>query len=65
MKFTFTYEPTSWNDFYKPYYTINNKRVSKEYFNSMIDICEFKGMRYNSSILVCGSKRYKSTFYYD
>ena len=65
MKFTFTYEPTSWNNFDKPYYTIDNKRVSKEYFNSMIDICEFKGMKYNSSTLVCGSKRYNSTFYYD
>ena len=65
MKFTFTYEPTSWNDFYRPYYTINNKRVSKEYFNSMIDICEFNGMKYNSSILECKSKRYKSTFYYN
>ena len=65
MKFTLTYEPTSWNNFYKPYYTIDNKRVSKEYFNSMIDICEFKGMKYNSSTLVCGSKRYNSTFYYN
>ena len=39
MKFTFTYEPTSWNGFYKPYDTIDNKRVSKDYFNYMIDIC--------------------------
>ena len=65
MKFTFTYEPTSWNVFYKPYYAVDKKRVSKEYFNSMIDICEFKGMKYNSSILECGSKRYKATFYYN
>ena len=65
MKFIFTYEPTSWNDFYKPYYAINNKRVSKDYFNYMINICEFKGMKYNSSMLVCGHKRYKSTFCYN
>ena len=65
MKFTFTYEPTSWNDFYKPYYFIDNRRVSEDYFNSMVDICEFKGMRYTSSMLECESKRYKSIFYYD
>ena len=65
MKFTFTYEPTSWNDTYKPYYFIDNKRVSKDHYYYMIDTCEFKGMRYNSSTLVCGNKRYKATFYYD
>lgn len=65
MKFKFTYEPTSWNDFYKPYYTIDSKRVSKDYFNYMISLCEFKGMKYNTATLVCGNKRYKSTFYYD
>ena len=65
MKFKFTYEPTSWNDFYKPYYAIDNKRVSKDYFNYMIDLCKFKGMKYNTATLVCGNKRYKSTFYYD
>lgn len=65
MKFKFTYEPTSWNDFYKPYYAIDNKRVSKDYFNYMISLCELKGMKYNLATLVCGNKRYKSTFYYD
>ena len=65
MKFTFTYEPTSWNDFYTPYYAIDDKRGSKDYFNYMIDFCEFNGMRYNSSMLVCKNKRYKSTFYYN
>ena len=65
MKFKFTYEPTSWNDFYKPYYAIDNKRVSKDYFNYMISLCELKGMKYNTATLVCGNKRYKSTFYYD
>ena len=65
MKFTFTYEPTSWNNFYKPYYAINNKRVSKDYFNYMINICESKGMEYNSPMLVCENKRYKSTFCYN
>lgn len=65
MKFTFTYELTSWNDFYRPYYAINNKRVSKDYFNNMIAFCELKKMNYNSSMLICGNKRYKSIFYYD
>lgn len=65
MKFTFTYEPTSWNSFFKPYYAIDDKRVSKNYFDYMIDICKFKGMNYNSSMLVCGNKRYKATFYYN
>ena len=65
MKFTFTYEPTSWTNFYKPYYAIDNKRVSEDYFNDMIYICKLKGMNYNSSMLLCGNKRYKSTFYYD
>lgn len=65
MKFTFTYEPTSWNSFYKPYYAIDNKRVSEDYFNDMIYICKLKGMRYNSSSMICGKIRYKSTFYYN
>lgn len=65
MKFTFTYEPTSWNDFYKPYYAINNKRVSKDCFDYMINYCELKRMSYNSSILVCKNNRYKSTFHYN
>ena len=65
MKFTITYEPTSWNNFYKPYYIIDNKRVSKNYFDYMINVCKSKGMKYNSSILVCGNKRYKATFHYD
>lgn len=65
MKFTFTYEPTSWNDFYKPYYAIDNKRVSKDYFNYMVDFCEFEGMKYNSSMLVFKNNRYKSTFHYN
>lgn len=65
MKFTFTYEQTSWNTQYKPYYMIANKRVSKDYFDYMISYCEFKNMRYNSSTLTCKNNRYKSTFYYD
>ena len=65
MKFTFTYEPTSWNDFFKPYYAIDNKRVTKDYFDYMINVCELERMNYNSSTLVCENKRYKSTFYYN
>ena len=65
MKFKFTYEPTSWNDFYKPYYAINNKRVSKDYFDYMINYCELKNMNYNSSSLIIKNNRYKSTFYYN
>ena len=65
MKFTFTYEQTSWNSFYKPYYAINNKRVSKNYFDYMINYCELKNMNYNSSSLIIKNNRYKSTFYYD
>jgi hypothetical protein len=42
MKFIFTYEPTSWNDFYKPYYAIDNKRVSRDYFYYMINYCEIE-----------------------
>ena len=65
MKFTFTYEPTSWNDFYKPYYAIDNKRVTKNYFDYMIDVCELKRMNYNSSILTRKNNRCNATFYYD
>ena len=65
MKFTFTYEPTSWNNFYKPYYAIDNKRVTKDYFNYMINVCELERMNYKSPTLVCKNKRYKSTFYYN
>ena len=65
MKFTFTYESTSWNDCYKPYYLIDNRRVSEGYFNYMISYCEYKRMNYNSSSLITKNNRYKSTFYYD
>ena len=65
MKFTFTYEPTSWNSFYKPYYFIDNRRVSEGYFNYMISYCEFKRMNYNSSSLIIKNNRHKSIFYYD
>ena len=65
MKFTFTYEPTSWNDCYKPYYFIDNRRVSEGYFNYMISYCEYKRMSYNSSSLITKNNRYKSTFYYN
>lgn len=65
MKFTFTYEPTSWNSTYKPYYMIDNKRVTKDYFNYMISYCEFKNMKYNNSTLTCKNNRYKSVFYYN
>ena len=64
MKFTFTYEQTSWNSFYKPYYAINNQRVSKDYFDYMINYCEFKNMNYNSSSLIRKNNRYVSTFHY-
>lgn len=65
MKFTFTYEQTSWNTQYKPYYMIDNKRVSKDYFDDMIIYCKLKKMSYNSSSLVSKNNRYKATFYYD
>ena len=65
MKFIFTYEQTSWNSFYKPYYAIDNKRVSKDYFDYMINYCELKKMNYNSSLLIIKNNRYKSTFYYN
>ena len=65
MKFTFTYEQTSWNSFYKPYYLIDNKRVSKDYFSHMTDVCKLKGMKYNPSTLTSKNNRYKAVFYYD
>ena len=65
MKFTFTYESTSWNDCYKPYFFIDNRRVSGSYFTYMISYCKFKRMKYNSSSLITKNNRYKSTFYYD
>ena len=65
MKFTFTYEQTSCNNFYKPYYAIDNRRVSKGYFDYMISYCEFTKMNYNSSSLIIKNNRYKSIFYYD
>ena len=65
MKFTFTYESTSWNDCYKPYYFINDRRVSGDYFVYMISYCKFTKMNYNNSSLIIKNKRYKSTFYYD
>ena len=65
MKFTITYEQTSWNTQYKPYYMIDNKRVTKDYFDYMISYCELENMKYNSSTLTCKNKRYKATFYYN
>ena len=65
MKFTFTYEQTSWNDCYKPYYTIDNKRVSKNYYYEMISYCESEKMNYNNPSLITKNNRYKVTFYYN
>lgn len=65
MKFTKTYEQTSWNSFYKPYYYINNKRVSIEEFETTITICKLKNMSYNSSYLTHKNNRYKAVFYYN
>lgn len=65
MKFTFTYEPTSRNNFYKPYYFIDNRRVSENYFNDMIYCCKLKNMSYNASSLIRKNNRYISIFYYD
>ena len=65
MKFTFTYKPTSWNNFYKPYCFIDNRRVSEDYFHYMISYCELAKMNYNSPSLIIKNNRHKSTFYYD
>lgn len=65
MKFTKTYKQTSWNSFYKPYYYINNKRVSGEKFEITIMICRFKNMNYNSSYMTNKNNRYKAVFYYN
>ena len=65
MKFTSTYEPTRRNNFYKPYYFIDNRRVSEDYFHYMISYCELTKMNYNSSSLIIKNNRHKSTFYYD
>lgn len=65
MKFKFTYEPTSFNMYYKPYYYVDNKRVSKKDFDNMEEYCRnIANMKYNSSVLITG-KRYKSIYYYD
>lgn len=65
MKFTFSYEQTSWNNFYKPYYAIDNERVTKDYFDYMINKCEFENMSYNTSSLICKNNRYKAEFHYN
>lgn len=65
MKFVKTYEQTSWNSFYKPYFYINNKRVPEEIFEETILICKLKNMSYNSSILAHKNNRYKAVFYYN
>ena len=65
MKFVKTYEQTSWNYCYKPYFYINNKRVSEEDFEETILISKLKCMNYKSSFLTCKGNRYKATFYYD
>ena len=65
MNFKHTYEMTSWNSNYRPYYYIDNKRVSEDTFDYKCNLCNLKGMKYNSSLLVCKGKRYHASFSYD
>jgi hypothetical protein len=66
MKFTKTYLETSFNSCYKPYYYIDNKRVTKEKFDSIENLCRVKGKFYNcASLTTLQNGRYKSTYYYN
>lgn len=65
MQFTKTYTQTSFDNFYRPYYFINNKRVSENEFELTIQKCEIKNMTYNSPVLTYKNNRYKATFYYN
>ena len=35
------------------YYYVDNKRVFRERFSELIDVCKCKGLKYNSSYLFC------------
>ena len=65
MQFKYTYEETSFNSFYKPYYFIDNKRVSKEKFDDNITICKLKNMCYNTSYMTHKNNRTQAVFYYN
>ena len=65
MKFIYTYEQTSFNNFYKPYYAIDDKRVNKTKFDNMVTYCKLIGMNYNCSYMTHKGNRTKLTFYYD
>ena len=66
MKFVKTYEDTPFDSFYKPYYYIDNKRVSKDKFELLDTKCKVLGKFYNCSSLVkLPNNRYKSTYYYN
>lgn len=45
MKFVKTYIETSFNTFYKPYYYIDNKRVTEEKFYYIDELCRIKRIK--------------------
>lgn len=47
------------------YYYVDNKRVSRERFSELIDVCKCKGLKYNSSYLFYKNNgRVKIGFHY-
>ena len=47
------------------YYYVDNKRVSREKFSELVDICKCKGLKHNSSYFFCKNNgRIKIGFHY-
>lgn len=66
MKFVKTYQETSFNSCYKPYYYVDNKRVNADKFELLETLCRLRGMFYNCSTLTTQkNNRYKATYYYN
>ena len=66
MKFTKTYKETSFNSFYKPYYYVDDKRVSQDKFEECETLCKLKGLNYNTSYLYFQkNNRIKAVFHYN
>lgn len=47
------------------YFYVDNKKVSRKKFGELVDICKYKGLKYNSSYLFYKSNgRIQTGFYY-
>ena len=63
MKFKRTYNQENMDK--SCYFYVDNKRVSRKEFDELVDICKFKGLKYNSSYLFYKNNgRIQVGFYY-